>query len=179
MNLGRGWMNTEREYLVQTRTEAKARNDRGPTSRVGPCSERRTSARSLWLLLPLTFFSLLLCACPLYNPAAFIQHRTAQDQISINTSQATLQWDPPPSGASAVVSYMVSYRIHGTSTWNTLASVPASSQPEYTVLRSALGIGSFDFAVVAVDLTGASSPLHTSLDPTADPTSGWYLTWGP
>ena len=135
-------------------------------------------ALCLRLLLLITFFSHFLSACTLYNPAAFVQHKSDPDNILSAATQVTLQWDPPASGASQVVSYTVSYRIHGTSTWTTLATVPASSQPSYTVLHSAVGNGTFDFAVVAVGSTGATSPIHTSLDPTADPTSGWYLTWG-
>ena len=149
----------------------------------------------LYLLLSLTFFSLLLSACPLYNPAAFVQHQpttgatttatsggqpqAGPDDIASAATQVTLQWDPPASGAASVVSYSISYRIHGTSAWNPLATVPASSQPEYTILRSVIGAGNFDFAVASVDATGAASPLHPSLAPTADPTTGWFLTWGP
>jgi Fibronectin type III domain len=149
-----------------------------------PAVQNRRARFSFILLL--AFFSLLLSACPLYNPAAFIkgqpapggQPQAGADDISSTATQATLQWDPPATGGSQVVSYTISYRIHGTTTWTTLATIPATSQPEYTVLRSTLGSGSFDFAVVAVNGTGAISPLHTSLDATADPTSGWYLTWG-
>jgi hypothetical protein len=141
------------------------------------------SARARLSLIPLVLvlFSLLLSACPLYNPAAFVQspntRRTVPDDIASTATQATLQWDPPASGASQVVNYTLSYRVHGTSAWNTLATVPASATPSYTVLRSTTGAGSFDFAVAAVSSTGAVSPLETSLDPTADPTTGWYLTW--
>ena len=145
-----------------------------------PGSHKRYSR--LWYpLLSLAFFVLLLSACPLYNPAAFVEHpngqQTGPDDITSTATQVTLQWDPPASGASQVVSYTVSYRVHGTTTWNTLGSVPASTQASYTVLRSTTGSGSFDFAVACINSVGASSPLHTSLDPTADPTSGWYLTW--
>jgi hypothetical protein len=133
-------------------------------------------AHLLRLLLPLAALSLFLFACPLYNPAAFVQH--GPDDVATLATQLTLAWDPPASGATQIVSYNVSYRAHGTTTWRPLGSVPASSQPSFTVLHSLVGNGSFDFAVSAVDSTGAVSPLHTSLDPTADPTSGWFLSWG-
>lgn len=171
-------MHIEWEARKQAQSGANLWKAPRPANRFRTLRAHKDRAR-LYLLLLLTVFSLLLFGCPLYNPAAFIQHQTAPDDISSIATQATLQWDPPASGASQVVSYTVSYRIHGTSTWNTLATVPASPQPEYMVLRAALGSGSFDFAVAAVDSTGALSPLHTSLDPTADPTTGWYLTWGP
>ncbi len=140
------------------------------------------TGRKAYLLLAV--FALSLSACPLYNPAAFIQHQTTNgqqstgaDDILSTATQATLQWNPPASGASQVASYVISFRTHGTSTWNSLATVPASTQPSYVVLRTAIGSGSFDFAVAAVSSTGATSPLHTSLDATADPTTGWYLSW--
>jgi hypothetical protein len=163
-------------------------------ARVQAPAAKRSQARFLFILF-LAFFSLLLSACPLYNPAAFIKDQSASGaqtqtspsgqgqaapaDIASTATQATLQWDPPAVDASQVVSYTISYRVHGTTTWTTLASVPASAQPQYTVLRSTLGSGSFDFAVMSVDGAGATSPLHTSLDATADPTTGWYLTWGP
>ena len=134
-------------------------------------------------LLFVAFFSLFVSGCPLYNPAAFVKTPNSQsgpDDIALAATQTTLAWDPPASGASQVATYTVSYRIHGTSTWTTLASVPASTTPSYTVPRSSLQPStttSFDFEVVAVSTTGVTSPPHTSLDPTADPTSGWYLTW--
>ncbi len=140
-------------------------------------------------VLVLSLFPALF-ACPLYNPEAFLQQQNAQggsggsggtaqgapDNITLAATQTTLAWDPPTGGAT-IVSYTISYRVHGTTAWTTLATIAASSQPSYTVLRSATGPGSFDFAVVAVDSTGVTSPVHTSLDSTADPNSGWYLTW--
>jgi Fibronectin type III domain len=152
-------------------------------------STQTRSARFFFYLPALVLFSLSFAACPLYNPAAFVQHpnsqngstnQTGPDDISMAVTQATLEWDPPTSGSSQVANYTLSYRVHGNSTWTTLATVPASATPSYTVLRSSLQpstTASFDFEVVAVSSTGVTSPPHTSLDSTADPTSGWYLTW--
>jgi len=181
-------MTLKKNYREQAQIEASICND-DKRSGVG---SRAHFTFLLLILLPL--FLLSLFGCPLYNPAAFIgqqqtttsgqqqtttggQQQTGPNDISSTATQVTLQWDQPVSGGSQVVSYTVSYRVHGTSTWNLLATVPASSQPSFTVLRSAVGQGDFDFAVAAVDSNGAASTLHTSLDPTADPASGWYLTW--
>ncbi len=138
---------------------------------------RRRRSHFYFLLILLPLFLLSLFGCPLYNPAAFIEHKTDPDAISSKSTQATLQWNQPVSGGSQVVSYTVSYRLHGSSTWILLATVPASSQPSFTVLRSVVGAGDFDFAVAAVDSIGTESPLHTSLDPTANPATGWFLSW--
>ena len=51
------------------------------------------------------------------------------------------------------------------------------SSAEATVTTDDLVHGSYEFAVSSVSLTGMESELHTSLDETADPTTGWYLDW--
>ncbi len=140
--------------------------------------EGQHHVRSFLTFSVVILFSILVSACPLYNPAAFVQKQaTAPNDVAINGTQATLQWDPPASGASQIVSYVLSYRVHGTLSWTTLATVPAVAQPSYLVQHSVTGGGSFDFAVAAVYSDGKTSAIHTSLDPTADPTSGWFLSW--
>jgi hypothetical protein len=146
------------------------------TNRFRTHTSHEAHSRIFFLLLPLIFFSLLISGCPLYNPAAFVENPSKPEDVLSAATQVTLAWNPPASGASPA-SYVVSYRVHGTSAWTTLAMVAASPQPTYTVLRSVVGAGSFDFAVATVDSTGDTSPVHSSLDSTADPTTGWYLTW--
>ena len=140
------------------------------------CLFMSAGRKEMRYLLPI-LLCLLLSACPM-----FTQYPTGQTRpvpILLTGTQATLQWDPPVTGAAQVVSYTLSYRVHGTSSWNTLATVPASATPSYTVLRSTTGVGSFDFAVASVSSTGGVSSMETSLDSTADPTTGWYITWLP
>ena len=91
----------------------------------------RAYSRLFFPFLLLAIFALLISACPLYNPAAFIQHQTSSsqqaagaDDILSTATQVTLQWDPPASGTSQVASYAISYRTHGTSAWSPLATVP-------------------------------------------------------
>jgi hypothetical protein len=94
---------------------------------------------------------------------------------SISVAQTvTLAWDPP---AGDVSSYKVFCREHGASTWSLLAEIPAQTDPAITLHQADFGNGSFDFGVEALADTGAESPMHTSLDATAQPASGWYLTW--
>ena len=178
-------MTSKNSYSDQARRRFDVRHDPQPGDKIHAPRDPHGRARFSFLLLLLPLFLLSLFGCPLYNPAAFIDHpatpgvqqQTGPNDISSTATQVTLLWDPPAAGASQVVSYTVSYRAHGTSTWNLLATIPATAQPSFTVLRSAVGPGVFDFAVAAVDSGGTSSTLHTSLDPTADPTSGWYLSW--
>jgi hypothetical protein len=151
-------------------------HERAPRRQAGTAAARAARGHRFYIVILLAFLTLLVSACPLYNPAAFLQHQP--DEIASIATQLTLAWNPPSSGSAQVVSYTIEYRAHGTSAWHTLVSIPATSQPSYTVQHSAVGNGSFDFAVSSVDSTGATSPLHTSLDASADPSSGWYVTWG-
>ena len=83
-------------------------------------------------------------------------------------------WNP---STSEVVEYRVLYRTHGTVGWIERETIPAGSSPEYTFHHTDLGNGAFDFAVVAVDDEDNESEVHSSLDSTATPSSGWYVVW--
>jgi hypothetical protein len=55
----------------------------------------------------------------------------------------------------------------------------ATPSPEYMLDNDDIGNGIFDFGVVAKDLDSETeeSALHSSLDVTAQPDTGWYLVW--
>jgi hypothetical protein len=96
--------------------------------------------------------------------------------LSVDDPQVTIAWTPPPSGAD---SYTLLMRTHGTEDWYVLIEdLVAIAEPEHTVFHSdpAMGNGDFDFGVFAVQGTDIS-PMHISLDVTAEPSSGWYLSW--
>jgi hypothetical protein len=96
------------------------------------------------------------------------------DQILYTEDQLTLAWDPPPSD---VTGYKVFYRPHSTGAWTLIEEIPATANPEYTLYYSDFGNGEYDFGVVAVDAETSESAMHTSLDDTAQPENGWYLSW--
>jgi hypothetical protein len=102
-------------------------------------------------------------------------------QIVHKSPSLTLAWDPPLSDIlnrpTEVISYQLYCREHGTPYWRFLGEIPASPHPEYCVQHSQIGDGSFDFAVRSVEKNGRASALHTSLDSSADPMSGWYVFW--
>ena len=131
------------------------------------------------LLLLLLFFLLVgfLSGCVLYDPTAFLKGTTAGAKaltVESSADQIILQWDPP---ASAVAKYFVSFRIHGDTNWIPLGEVPAVPLLEFPVLYTQLGEGDFDFAIVAENAAAEKSNVHISLDPTAQPPTGWYLHW--
>jgi len=130
---------------------------------------------------------LIASGCPMYMTAAFLHDKAADekgndeelgaDPIGIQNADAeiTLAWDPPPDSVQA---YKLFFRIHDTATWYSLADgLPADPAPEYTVQRGSVGNGLFDFGVKAVDSASAESEMHSSLETTAQPDTGWYLIW--
>ncbi len=133
----------------------------------------------LLLLIAVVPLAATLSGCVLPDYAAFLKtngQTTGSDEKMITTSAdpIVLQWDPP---TTPVANYGVYFRIHGSTEWTKLAEVPADPQPSYSVSKATLGVGEFDFAVDAIDAAGDQSALHTSLDATADPTTGWYIQW--
>jgi len=88
--------------------------------------------------------------------------------------EVTLAWDPPPSD---IATYKIFYRSHESGSWILFDEIPADDDPEYTLYHGDFGNGEYDFGVVAVNAETEESAMHTSLDDTAQPASGWYLSW--
>jgi hypothetical protein len=121
-------------------------------------------------------FAVLLSACVLPNTTAFLKPEQATGElIQVSADTIVLQWD---ASAGDVTSYSVYYRIHGTSGWILLGDVATTPPLQYAVPYTTMpGNGEYDFAVVAVGGSGQKSGYHTSLDPTASPDTGWYVSW--
>ena len=99
---------------------------------------------------------------------------TGAEMVLCSTEEITLAWDPPPGD---IATYEIFYRTHESGTWILFDEIPADDDPEYTLYHGDFGNGEYDFGVVAVDSETAESAMHTSLDDTAQPESGWYLSW--
>ena len=96
------------------------------------------------------------------------------EKVLCCSEEVTLAWDPPP---SEIAAYKIFYRSHESGTWILFDEIPADDDPEYTLFHMDFGDGDYDFGVVAVDPEAEESAMHTSLDDTAQPESGWYLSW--
>ena len=96
------------------------------------------------------------------------------EKVLCDTEEVILAWDPP---YSEIAGYKVFYRSHGSATWILLGEIPADDDPEYILFHRDFGNGDYDFGVVALNEETAESAMHTSLDHTAQPDSGWYLSW--
>jgi hypothetical protein len=100
--------------------------------------------------------------------------------VSIQGASLTLFWDPDLTGnpADPTASYNLYSRTHGTFPWTLLGNTGTATE-SFSVSTDILPHGSYDFAVTAVTASGAESELHTSLDDTAQPQTGWYVVWEP
>ncbi len=124
----------------------------------------------------LTALILVANGCAVYFADEFIEHDLQAASLParvLRSDQAVLAWDPP---ANDVDHYELYYRIRGESDWVLLDTVPATAEPQYAISYEDFGDGEFEFGVVAVDGSGESE-MHTSLDSSASPQTGWYLRW--
>ena len=69
------------------------------------------------------------------------------------------------------------FKRYGEGAWRPVAEVPAGPDPRCTLLHEQVGNGLWEFAVQAVGADESASELHTSLDHTADPVTGWRVLW--
>ncbi len=102
-------------------------------------------------------------------------------QIFLKKDSIEIKWDPPElqqtNVSIPVQSYKIYYKTHGSDTWILLNEIPYSEKPYFKINKKELEPGMYDFAVSAVYENSRESILHSSLDNTAKPTSGWYLLW--
>ena len=138
-------------------------------------------ARTLLVLTIIIILSAATSGCSLYMLQSLeIPDDGAPDpgagaqKVLCSTEEVTLAWDPPPSD---IASYKIFYRSHESGSWILFDEIPADDDPEYTLYHGDFGDGDYDFGVVAVDADTEESAMHTCLDNTAQPESGWYLSW--
>ena len=97
------------------------------------------------------------------------------ERIEITDESFTIAWDPDPENTSPD-EYRMYFRSRGSDSWTLLSDVEPQTEPSFTIDQTRLSYGIYEFAVSAV-AGGIESELHTSMDDTADPVSGWYVDW--
>ena len=95
--------------------------------------------------------------------------------ITLTEDPFTIAWNA--SGEADIVGYSVFIRTFGAEDWLLLESIEASETTTLTIEPSEIDAGEWEFGVLEVDTEGTESAIHSSLDPNAIPTSGWYLEW--
>ena len=143
-------------------------------------------------ILVFVLLILFLFGCPMYTAVGFKYAEasggtedgqtigTDPDEVETTEEAVTLAWDIT---SPEIDFYRVLFRIHGANppeSWLVLEeNLSAGPSPEYTVDNADIGNGIFDFGVVAKDLDADTeeSAMHSSLDTTAQPDTGWFLIW--
>ena len=109
------------------------------------------------------------------------QYANGPQKIVTNAATIDLQWETSTfehdTAYTRINTFSIFYRIRGELEWTLIGQIPAISNPVFTIYHDNLGNGTCEFAVSAVDMRLQSSPLHTSVDRTAIPSTGWYLHW--
>ncbi len=149
-------------------------------------------SKTYLVLLVFVLLILFLFGCPMYTAVGFKYAEstggtedeqtigTDPEEVEVTDEVLTLAWDVP---SPEIDFYRVLFRIHGANppeSWLVMEeNLSAAPSPEYTVDNADIGNGIFDFGVVAKDLDADTeeSALHSSLDITAQPDTGWYLIW--
>lgn len=103
----------------------------------------------------------------------FTQINKPGQVIPLTGSDFTISWNSDSADAD---DFRLYYREHGTYNWIFLGSTGSGSILDFTVDQTMLAYGTYDFAVSSIR-EGAESELHTSMDDTAVPATGWYIDW--
>ena len=108
---------------------------------------------------------------PLYSALTYISQNTATGQLATKAVDGVADGWPGD--------YTKEWATKGgkAGSWILLDEIPAGDDPEYTLYHADFGNGDFDFGVTAVGEEEEESDMHSSLDETAQPSCGWYLSW--
>ena len=140
---------------------------------------RSVTKISLILYLLFVLMGTVSCRLPLYT--SFLQKSypssstESGERIEITEDTFTIAWDPDPQSGTPD-EYKMYFRTRGDKPWNLLSDVSPNTEPSFTISLDNLSYGEYEFAVSAVS-GGIESDLHTSLDDTASPGTGWYVDW--
>jgi len=97
------------------------------------------------------------------------------ERMEITEDSFTIVWDPDPE-SGIPDAYRMYFRSRGDESWNLLSEVAPDTEPVFDVTQDNLSFGIYEFAVSAV-AAGVESDLHTSMDDTASPGTGWFVDW--
>jgi len=104
----------------------------------------------------------------------FSQINKPGQRIPVSADSFTISWDYD--SVTEVDEYRIYYREHNSFIWTFLGSTVSGSVLEFTIDQNILAFGAYDLAVSSV--AGAvESELHSSMDDSAVPATGWYIDW--
>ena len=97
------------------------------------------------------------------------------ERLEITEDTFSIVWDPDPQ-SGIPDSYRMYFRSRGDEPWSLLSEVAPDIEPTFTITQDNFSFGIYEFAVSAV-AAGVESDLHTSMDDTASPGTGWFVDW--
>lgn len=137
-----------------------------------------TNMRKKYLTIFLLIAIVTLSSCKLI---ASMNINFGPTEIIVNQQFFSLQWDSScndlTDNQADTSTFRLHYRNHGTFKWYYLSDIPASKEGWFFISEEQLDYGVYDFAVSYINKEGIESELHTSLDASAKPMSGWYVNW--
>jgi len=107
--------------------------------------------------------------------ASFDNLNKVGERIEITNDTFTIAWDPDPQSGTPDA-YRVYFRNRGEEAWNFLSDAAPDMEPSFLINQDNLSFGIYEFAVSEV-VAGVESDLHTSMDDTANPGTGWFVDW--
>jgi hypothetical protein len=128
------------------------------------------------ILIFLILISLILQNCySIYTHFGKLPDDNSVKIIRIRDTNFTLQWQKPLDATPD--SYNIYYKAHHDLLWNLLYEVTSDTDYQYTINYFDLDDNlSHDFGITAVYGT-TESGIHTSLESSANPNTGWYVEW--
>jgi len=96
------------------------------------------------------------------------------EMVDLTGTNFTIAWD---SDNPSVDFYRIYYREVGSFNWYLLGSTASGAVLEFSIDQTMLAFGQYELAVSSVSGV-QESQLHTSMDDTALPATGWYVNWG-
>lgn len=121
-------------------------------------------------LLPLIVIS---CAPLFWDTLKYArQYIIFEDEIKI-------EWNNPValSKKNLIKSNRIYIRKHGQIIWQFVEEIKMSENPSITVHGNSFSPGKYDIGVSTVTKDDEESRIHSSLDKTAYPPTGWYIFW--
>ncbi|MFZ7131897.1 MAG: hypothetical protein ACOWWR_06025 [Eubacteriales bacterium] len=100
-------------------------------------------------------------------------------EIMVRGNYLTIEWDNPffIEEANKIKTYRIFIRSHGTYGWTFVSGKAYSEQTSFTIEKGDLRSGKYDIGVAIVTTDGEMTAIHSSLDNTAIPQTGWYIFW--
>jgi hypothetical protein len=113
--------------------------------------------------------SIIIFSCDFNNYTSNPPPSSQYQCIAVNKDSFLLRWDY----SGEYDAFQVYYRSHSSNIWFKLKE---TNTKQLVINNSLLNYGVYDFAVSAI-LNGEESELHSSLEKTAIPSTGWYVRW--